>query len=57
MKWIKKMLCKHEYYANSNIYGDMINVCNGHRTVIKCKRCGKYSSVKEFIEKGIKVEV
>jgi hypothetical protein len=56
MKLLKRLFCKHEYYANSYIYGDMINVCNGCRTVAKCAKCGKYKSVPELLKVGAKID-
>jgi len=56
LKFIKSLFCKHDYYADSNIYGDMINVCNGNRTVLKCKKCGKFKSYRAFLKKGTKAD-
>lgn len=56
MKLLKKIFCKHDYYADSNICGDMINVCNGNRTILKCKKCGKFKLYWKFLKKGTKVD-
>ena len=41
IKWVKRLFCEHEYEFVRNIYGDEINVCEGYRSIWKCKKCGK----------------
>lgn len=42
MSIIKRLLCKHEYEFERNIYGDEINHVGGNRSWWVCKRCGKH---------------
>lgn len=43
------MCSSHEYKIDSYIYGDAINYSGGYRTIMKCKNCGKYKFIKEFL--------
>jgi hypothetical protein len=38
---IKRLLCKHEYVFERNIYGDEINYAGGNRSWWRCEKCGK----------------
>ncbi len=41
MSIIKRLLCKHKYVFERNIYGDEINHAGGNRSWWRCKKCGK----------------
>lgn len=41
MNIIKRLLCKHEYVFERNIYGDEINHTGGNRSWWHCTKCGK----------------
>ena len=41
IKFIKQLLCNHEYEFVRNIYGDEINHLGGKRSEYRCKKCGK----------------
>jgi hypothetical protein len=43
MNFIKRLCCEHEYEFVRNIHGDEINWCGGHRSIWRCKKCGKVS--------------
>lgn len=40
---IKRLRCHHNYAWVRNIYGDMINMCNGMRSEWRCVDCGKWT--------------
>ena len=40
-RWFTRLICKHEYEFNQNIYGDAINYFDGKRSIWVCKHCGK----------------
>lgn len=48
MNIIKSLFCKHNYKFMSNIYGDLINLFNGSRSVWKCTKCGKLQLRKDY---------
>ena len=41
VNFIKRLCCEHEYEFIRNIHGDEINWCGGHRSIWRCKKCGK----------------
>ena len=50
MSIIKELFCNHDYQVDSHTYGDMIFNCGMNRTILKCKKCGKYKAVEPFIK-------
>lgn len=42
MRFIKRLLCHHEYEFVRNIYGDEINHVGGNRSWWRCRKCGKW---------------
>lgn len=45
----KCLFGNHNYEWNSNIHGDMINQFNGHRTTLRCSKCGKYKTISGYL--------
>ena len=42
MRWLKHLLCKHDFEFVRNIYGDEINHVGGRRSWWRCWKCGKW---------------
>ncbi len=41
MRWLKRLLCRHDLGFLRNIYGDEIIARGWKRSVWRCKNCGK----------------
>jgi hypothetical protein len=41
MMIFKRLFCKHNLIWQYNIYGDLINILGGKRSMWKCTKCGK----------------
>lgn len=41
MRLLKRLLCRHEWQFERNIYGDEINAVGGYRSWWRCPKCGK----------------
>ena len=42
-RFIRQLLCRHEWVFERNIYGDEINHVGGMRSWWRCAKCGKRS--------------
>lgn len=40
LKFLKRLICKHDYVIIEIIYGDRINHL-GARNILRCTKCGK----------------
>ena len=49
LNFLNKLFCNHEYEFIKNVYGDGINHFNGNRSIVKCRKCGKYKSDWKYI--------
>ena len=39
---LNKIVCRHEWVFDRNIYGDEINCVSGKRSWWRCQKCGRY---------------
>lgn len=42
VSFIRRLLCKHDYVWDHNIYGDEIIQAGYNRSWWRCRKCGKY---------------
>lgn len=54
MRFIKRLLCRHEYEFVRNIYGDEINHVGGNRSWWRCRKCGKMALDPHLYEEDTK---
>jgi len=41
MRWLKRLLCRHEFVFGRNLYGDEIIHWGWKRSIWRCSKCGK----------------
>ena len=46
----KKLFCRHDYRFSGNIYGDMINIVRGDRSVWTCSKCRQIETREPLVD-------
>ena len=57
MRWLKRLLCKHDFEFVRNIYGDEINHAGGRRSWWRCRKCGKWIARDELMRSDTRATI
>ena len=51
MSIFKQLVCKHDWEFKFNLHGDAVIYSGYKRTAYRCKKCGQYKFLKEYIHR------